>query len=359
MSKSTLHDLQPKPAPQPEGINPATGLIDGSFGIGTYRANERTFPGLVQAAGGLYDLSAHYTDTLALFEDWDRALDLLADISAKDSGTDLSLGDVECLPPVSRPNMLCTGSNYRQHVAEMMTYNKFNQDKRLPGESDESFFLRNLEEVDRRAREGMPFFWTGLHSSLAGANADIPLPLVGEHHDWELELAAVVARTGRYVKPEDADQLIAGYVMVNDLGTVDEFRRADVRWGHDWVSKHQPNFKPAGPFIVPKQFVDRSRMQIRMKLNGAVMQDWPVTDMIFTPEQVLSYASERVRLMPGDFLLTGSPPGNGAMHNGRWMRPGDVLESEITYLGRQTNKVVAEETDGTLTYGPFIAEWPT
>lgn len=158
MSKFTLHDLKPEPASEPEGVNAATGMVNGSFGIGTYRARGRTFPGLVQAGGGVYDLSACYADTHALFEDWDRALDLLADISAKDAGTDLGFADVECLPPVPRPNMLCTGSNYRQHVAEMMTYNKFNQDKRLPGESDEAFFVRNLAEVDRRAREGMPFF---------------------------------------------------------------------------------------------------------------------------------------------------------------------------------------------------------
>lgn len=357
MSKSTSHDLSVRPAKAPDGINPATGLVSGSFGIGTYRAGGKAFPGLVQPGGGVYDLSHLYADTHALFDDWDRAFDRLADIAARDAGTDLGFAMVECLPPVARPNMLCTGSNYRQHVAEMMTYNKFNQDKRLPGESDEDFFARNLAEVDRRGREGMPFFWTGLHSALCGANDEIPLPLVGEHHDWELEFAAVVARSARYVRPEDAGHLIAGYVMVNDLGTVDEFRRADVRWGHDWVSKHQPNFKPAGPFIVPRQFVDRSKVQIRMKLNGEIMQDWPISDMIFTPEQVLSYASERVRLMPGDFLLTGSPPGNGAMHGGRWMRPGDVLESEITYLGRQTNRVIAEPTDGTPTYGPFVVEW--
>ena len=357
MSKTTLHDLKLPSAPQPDGINPATGLVDGSFGIGTYRANGKVFPGLVQPDGGVYDLSELYSDTHKLFDDWDRALDSLADIAAKDAGTDLAFDAVECLPPLAHPNMLCAGSNYRQHVAEMMTYNKFNQDKRLPGESDEEFFVRNLEDVDRRGREGMPFFWTGLHSSLCGANDTIPLPLIGEHPDWELEFGVVVARTGRYVPPEKADTLIAGYVMVNDLGTVDEFRRADVRWGHDWVSKHQPNFKPTGPFIVPKQFVDRSKVQIKMKLSGNIMQDWPISDMIFTPEQLLSYASERIRLMPGDLMLTGSPPGNGAMHDGRWMRPGDVVESEISYLGKQTNKVVAEETDGKPTFGPFVTEW--
>lgn len=284
--------------------------------------------------------------------------DALNDLAARGGDTPHRFDAVEKLPVLAHPNLLCAGSNYRQHVAEMMTFNDFNRDKRVEGESDEQFFARNLAEVDRRAREGMPFFWTGLHSSLCGADDTIPLPLIGDQPDWELEFGAIVGATGRYVKPEDADQLIAGYVMVNDLGTVDEFRRADVRFSYDWVSKHQPNFKPFGPFMVPKQFVDRSKVQIQLKLNGDIMQDWPISDMIFTPEQLLSYASERIRLIPGDLLITGSPPGNGAMHGGRWLRPGDVMESTITYLGVQTNAVIAEDAGGgTPTYGPFITQW--
>lgn len=342
----------------PTNIDPATGLVRGGFGIGTYRADGRSFPGLVQSDGTVLDLGALYADTHAIFDDWDRALDMLVDLSAKGGESGLRLDAVEKLPALRHPNMLCAGANYRQHVAEMMTFNKFNQSQRHPGESDEDFFARNLALVDRRAREGMPFFWTGLHSSLAGADATIELPLVGEHPDWELELGVVLAGTGRYLNPDETERLIAGYVMVNDLGTVDEFIRADVRWGHDWVSKHQPGFKPMGPFIVPKQFVDRSKIRITLKLNGQVMQDWPTSDMIFPPEQILSYASERICLTPGDLLITGSPPGNGAMHGGRWLRPGDVVESEITYLGRQRNDVIAEDALGREpTYGPFITEW--
>jgi 2,4-diketo-3-deoxy-L-fuconate hydrolase len=328
-------------------FNSATGLAAGSFGIGTFsRPGATSFPGLVQPDGVVIDLSDRWPDTHAIFDDWDRSFDALVDAASKDPGSDLRFADLHAHACLSHPNMLFTGSNYRQHVAEMMTHNKFNQHNRKPGESDEDFFQRNLADVDRRSREGMPFFWTGLHSSLAGANDDILLPLIGEHPDWELELGVIVGKTGRYVKPEDAGDLIAGYVMVNDIGTVDEFRRTDVRFMFDWVSKHQPNFKPLGPFIVPKQFVDFSRIRINLKLNGDVMQDWPVTDMIFSPEQVLSYASERVRLMPGDLLSTGSPPGNGAFHGNRWMRPGDVVESEMTFLGRQRNNVVPEETGG-------------
>jgi len=222
---------------------------------------------------------------MAIFEDWDRAFDALEKVSKNGTKEVFRFENLRALPPVARPNLLCTGANYRQHVAEMMTRNKFNQHNREEGESDEQFFQRNLEIIDKRAREGIPFFWTGLHSSLVGANDDVVLPLIGEQPDWELEFAAVLGGTARYYSPDETNSLIAGYVMVNDLGTVDEFRRTDVQWGFDWLSKHQPSFKPAGPFIVPKQFVDRNETRIKLSVNGEVKQDWPISDMIFSVER--------------------------------------------------------------------------
>jgi 2,4-didehydro-3-deoxy-L-rhamnonate hydrolase len=343
-------------------FNPATGLAEGSFGVGTYRAPAgRAFPGLVLPDGTVFDLSDRYKDTHEIFGDWDRAVDWMNDLAAKRGRAEQRFDVLHPLPVVAHPNIMGAGSNYRQHVAEMMTNNKFNQHNRLDGESDEAFFARNLADVDRRAREGMPFFWTGLHSSLSGANDPIPLPLVGEHLDWELEFGVIIKSTGRYLSPDEAGDIIAAYVMVNDLGTVDEFRRVDVKWGHDWVSKHQPNFKPFGPFAVPKEFVDRSKVRIKLEVGGAVRQDWPITDMIFSPEKILSFASERIRLTAGDVLITGSPPGNAGQHGRRWLRAGDIVESEITYLGRQRNEVVVEKEGigKKPTYGPFITEWPS
>lgn len=338
-------------------FHPATGLALNSFGIGTYSKNgKKSFPGLVKPDGTVLDLSEHWYDTHAIFDEWDRNFDKLVDLNEQSSCPEYEFKSVHAHSALAHPNMLFAGSNYRQHVAEMMTHNKFNQNERKEGESDEDFFQRNLAEVDKRAKEGMPFLWTGLHSSLAGANDDIQLPLIGQHPDWELELGFVVGKTGRYIHPEEANAHIAGYVMVNDLGTVDEFRRSDIKFKFDWMSKHQPNFKLLGPFIVPRQFVNFSDIQIKLKLNGDTMQDWPVTDMIFNPEQILSYASERVHLSPGDLFATGSPPGNAGMHGGRWMRPGDVVESELTYLGRQKNNVVAEEVNGRK---PFWGPFPT
>lgn len=341
-------------------FNPATGLAEGSFGIGTYALspNDMSFPGLVQPDGTLFDLSDLYTDTHAIFDDWDRALDTFVDLAAKGGETGIRFADVHCLTPLSHPNILGAGSNYKQHVAEMMTNNKFNQENRKPGESDEDFFKRNMAEIERRGEEGMPFFWTGMHSALCGANDDIILPLVGDQMEFELELGVVVARTKRYVPPEDADDLIAGYVIVNDLGAVDEFRRADIKFGFDWVSKNQPNHFPTGPFIVPKQFVKWDEIQIVLKVNDKTMQDWPTNDMIFSPQKILSYASERVKLMPGDLLSTGSPPGNAGQHGGAWLKDGDLVESALTGLGWQRNRVANEDTKGgKLSFGPFITKW--
>lgn len=323
-------------------IDPATGLRRGSFGIATLSTGARTLPALVLPDGAVLDLSEHCVDTHALFADWERQFDRLVDLAAQPHRAFAQFDALQPLPPLAHPNLLMTGANYKTHVAQMLTRNQFNQHNRRPGESDEQFYQRNYAMMERRAQEGTPFFWTGLHSSMTGAHDDIVLPVLGEQPDWELELGVVIGRHARYASVEEAQSLIAGYTIVNDLGTVDVFRRADIPWGYDWISKHQPTFKPVGPFIVPAAFVDPAvEMRIELRLNGQVMQDCPTSDMVFSPAQVLAYASERINLMPGDLLSTGSPPGNG-MHHGRFLRDGDVIDSSITGLGRQRNRCRAE-----------------
>ncbi|MFF0501831.1 fumarylacetoacetate hydrolase family protein [Nocardia aobensis] len=337
-------------------FDPATGLATGTFGFGTFQhGDDAPFPALVLPGGTVGDLSDLYPDTLAIFEDWDRAFDQMARRADEPAGQRYSFETVKALPVVARPNLLCTGANYRTHVAEMMTHNDMYRHLRKPGESDESFFSRNLAAVDRRAREGMPFIWVGLHSALAGANDDIPLPVVGGQADWELELGIYVKKPGRNLSLDEADDLIAAYVMVNDLGLADTARRTDVQFEWDFLGKSSPGFFPCGPFAVPKEFVDLAQARIQLSVNGTRRQDWPVDDMIFGPKQLLTYASERVGLRSGDLLIAGSPPGNAASHGRIWLSEGDVIESEITYLGRQRNEVVKEASNGRKpVFGPTI-----
>jgi len=340
-------------APEHE-VDPVTGLRAGTFAVATLADGPRAFPALVDAGGAVTDLSDRFGDLHEVFDDWATNLQVIGDRWADASRPTRPVEGLRPLPPLSHPNLLGAGANYKTHSAQMLTKNTFNQHNRKPGETDEQFFQRNLELMERRSREGTPFFWTGLHSSLTGATDDVVLPALGDEPDWELELGVVVGRTGRFVAPDEAQQMIAGYTIVNDIGTVDVFRRTDIPWGYDWVSKHQPTFKVAGPFIVPAQFFTLDdTIRTTLRVNGQVMQDWPTDDMIFDPAQFVSYASERVHLTPGDVIFLGSPPGNGK-HHGRFLQDGDVIDSEITYLGRQRNRCVAEDLHGRT---PHFGHW--
>jgi 2-keto-4-pentenoate hydratase/2-oxohepta-3-ene-1,7-dioic acid hydratase in catechol pathway len=112
--------------------------------------------------------------------------------------------------------------------------------------------------------------------------------------------------------------------------------------GTDWLrAKNSPTFLPTGPYIVPSVFVpDPMSLKVTLKLNGELMQDGTTADMIYDVARLVSYASKIVALQPGDLVLTGSPEGNG-MHYGRFLTEGDVMEGEITGLGRQRNRCVA------------------
>jgi 2-keto-4-pentenoate hydratase/2-oxohepta-3-ene-1,7-dioic acid hydratase in catechol pathway len=109
------------------------------------------------------------------------------------------------------------------------------------------------------------------------------------------------------------------------------------------MTKLRPTFFPVGPYIVPTEFVpDYRDLRITLKVNGELMQDEGVDDIIYGVEQLIAYVSRVVELRAGDLLLTGSPAGNAAHHDNRWLRPGDVMESEITGLGSQRNTCIAE-----------------
>jgi 2,4-didehydro-3-deoxy-L-rhamnonate hydrolase len=323
--------------------NPKIGLREGTFGIATLQNGGRSFPALVRPSGAAIDLSSHFKDTHAIFDDWERNFDKLVTIESKTRSGEVDTAATRFLPPLAHPNVLGAGANSRQHVAEQMTHiPNYPGRPRNAGESDEDFFKRNLAFVDERKKSGMPVFFAVLHSALTGANDDLILPPVGILHDWELELGVVVGQEGRFRTPEQAKQMVAGYVVINDLATNENYSRPDIPWKVDFSPKSQQSFKPCGPFVVPRQFIQLTDdIRITLKVNGQVKQDWRANDMIFSVEEYLSYASERARLTPGDILMMGSPPGNGSYHN-QFLKPGDVVESSITNLGSQRNQCVQE-----------------
>jgi 2-keto-4-pentenoate hydratase/2-oxohepta-3-ene-1,7-dioic acid hydratase in catechol pathway len=294
-----------------------------TFALGTFRS-DRAFPGLVLADDRVVDLSDEVASTRELFEDWDVAFGRLSERAQRGGGEPLS--GLSVLPPVEPRQILQSGANYYKHVLDLIV-----AERRREGGDPEVARAEGREIMDARVAHGEPYLFLGALTALSGPYDDVVLPADGSQHDWELELAAVIAGDGS----------VAGYTIANDLTTRDLVYRPDLKAiGTDWLrAKNAPTFLPTGPFIVPAAFVDPSDLRIELRLNGEAMQDESTSDMIFDVDALLAYARRRVRLLPGDLLLTGSPAGNGSHYN-RFLQEGDVIEGHITGLGRQRNRVV-------------------
>jgi 2,4-didehydro-3-deoxy-L-rhamnonate hydrolase len=318
------------------------------FGVGTFAgADGGQFPGLVRD-DHVHDLRRHFGEhatTHALLGDWDASLAQLHVLAAQaDPTAGTPLDRLRPLPPVQPAGqLLCAGANYLQHVREVaFSFRKNSGDSRPDDE-----IRAEAEEMARRRQEiEDPFIFSALPSAMCGARDDVVLWGPGEQHDWELELAVVIGRAARNVEPADALHCVAGYTISNDISTRDVMHRPDFPMTDFIMTKSRPTFFPTGPYIVPREFVpEPRRLQIRLSVNGEVMQDESVDDIIYGVEDLVSYASTIAQLLPGDVLLTGSPAGNAGHHGNRWLRPGDLIEGEITGLGRQRNVCVAPSAD--------------
>lgn len=315
------------------------------FALGTFSVQPGdTFAGLV-VDGRVARLDDHLGEGVSvrtLLEEWESSQPILQALADRLTSHDypFEADQLRPLPPVQSPGQLFqAGANYKQHLIELMGANR-----------DRMHHLSSVEErreamgkLDERMLHGRPYVFLSMPYSLTGANDDVVLPPEVRQPDWELELAAVIGRTAHRVPRERAFDFIAGYTICNDITARDRVFRPDVSGiGTDWLAgKGWPTFTPVGPYLVPAVHVgDPQDLRLTLRLNGKVMQDSGTDDMMFGVARLLEHASSITELRPGDLLLTGSPGGNG-VHHGRFLQPGDVIESEITGLGRQCNRCVA------------------
>jgi 2-keto-4-pentenoate hydratase/2-oxohepta-3-ene-1,7-dioic acid hydratase in catechol pathway len=228
------------------------------------------------------------------------------DITLED-GRRLSAGGVTFLAPVEPTKIVAVHLSYRSR----------------------------LEEYRARIPEA-PSYFLKPPSALNGHRGAVRRPAGGRYLNYEGELAVVVGRRMKGVPEDEALSYVAGYACSNDVGLHD-FRHADR--GSMLRVKGEDGFLPLGPEVVPAAEFDPTEFTLRTYLNGARVQEADAADLIFPVAYQLADLCRLMTLEPGDVLLTGTPA------NSRPMEPGDVVEVEITGLGRLENTVVEWDVD--------------
>jgi 2-keto-4-pentenoate hydratase/2-oxohepta-3-ene-1,7-dioic acid hydratase in catechol pathway len=217
-------------------------------------------------------------------------------------------------PCVTHPNkIICVGLNYRKHA----------------------------EETNAAIPE-YPILFNKFNNTLTGHGHEVPLPKVSQKVDYEAELVIVIGKTAKYITKETALSHVFGYCNVNDLSARDLQLRTQ-QW---LLGKSCDKFSPLGPYLVTADEVgDPNQLEIKCTVNGEVRQNSNTSDMIFHCDEIVSYISQHMTLVPGDIILTGTPQGvvlGYPLDKQVWLKDGDQVTIQIEKLGSLTNTMVAE-----------------
>jgi 2-keto-4-pentenoate hydratase/2-oxohepta-3-ene-1,7-dioic acid hydratase in catechol pathway len=214
--------------------------------------------------------------------------------------------------PLCRPSkIVCVGLNYAKHATE--------SGMSIPKE---------------------PVLFFKATSAIVGPNDDLIIPKNSTKTDWEVELAVVIGKKASYISEDKAFDHIAGYVLHNDYSE----REFQLEKEGQWVKgKSCDTFAPLGPFRATREEITNpNNLDLWLRLNGEMMQNSNTSDFVFNIQQVVSYISHYMTLLPGDIISTGTPFGVGlGLDPQRYLNPGDVVELGIEGLGIAKQKVRA------------------
>ena len=230
------------------------------------------------------------------------------------------LSAVSIAAPISRPrkNVFCLGMNYADHVLEI---SKTRGTPVPPPPKD------------------LPSPFTKPPTAVIGPYDAIVHPRVTEKLDYEVELAFVIGRRGKYIPEEEAYEHVAGYTVFNDVSARDLQFDVGVFRG-----KGLDTFAPMGPYLVTKDEIpDPHSLDVELRVNGEVRQKSNTGNLIVKIPRIVHLLSAGMTLEPGDIVTTGTPGGVGV---GRvppvFLKPGDVVEATIEKIGTLRNRVIAE-----------------
>lgn len=239
------------------------------------------------------------------------ALRELQSAGAQDVPT-FRVDEVNFEPVIPNPEkILCVGLNYVSHRTET-----------------------------KRPETKYPSIFTRFADTQIGHEAPVLRPSFSTAFDYEGELAVIIGRGGRFISEQNVGAHIAGYSCYNDV-SVRDWQRHTAQWT---PGKNFPNTGAFGPSLVtPDEIPDLGALILKTRLNGKVMQEAPISDLIFSIPVIVSYISKFTPLSPGDVIATGTPGGVGDRRDPPvYMKDGDMVEIEIDRIGILRNIVQSD-----------------
>jgi 2-keto-4-pentenoate hydratase/2-oxohepta-3-ene-1,7-dioic acid hydratase in catechol pathway len=219
-------------------------------------------------------------------------------------------------PPLVRPSkIICVGLNYSKHA------NESGMD--VPKE---------------------PVLFFKSTTSIIGPYDDVIIPKNSNKTDWEVELAIVIGKKASYIDAGQVKDHIFGYVLHNDISE----RSFQLEREGQWVKgKSCDTFAPLGPYLVTKDEIkNANNLNLWLKLNGEIMQKSNTSDFIFKINEVVSYISQFMTLLPGDIISTGTPSGVGlGFDPPKFLKNNDIMELSVEGLGVSKQKVKSYKND--------------
>ena len=185
-----------------------------------------------------------------------------------------------------------------------------------------------------------PIFFMKATSSICGPNDDVIIPKNSQKADYEVELGIVIGSLARQVSKSDARKHVAGYCVVNDVSE----REFQIERGGQWTKgKSADTFCPTGPWLVTVDEVsDPGKLALWTEVNGERRQNSNTADLIFGVDEIVSYVSQFMTLLPGDVIPTGTPSGVGmGFKPPKFLKPGDRVRLSVEGLGEQNQRLVA------------------
>lgn len=234
------------------------------------------------------------------------------DLAALPVTATYALAEVQLLPVVPNPaKIMCVGLNYATHVAET-----------------------------GRDQKDYPAIFTRWADSLVAHGEPMVRPPETTRFDYEGELAIIIGKGGRRISKETALDHVAGYAVFHD-GSVRDWQRHNIQFTPGKTFPATAGFGPA--LVTPDEVPDLADQRVQTRLNGELVQDQPISDLIFDIATVIAYCSTFALLSPGDVIATGTPGGVGDKRNPPlYMKGGDVCEISIGKVGTLTNPIIDE-----------------